>query len=833
MEHPTSASGHGPRRAPAGAVVPDGERLPPNEALVRLAGYVAGLGGWSVDLVGRKIEWSDEVCAIHEVPPGTSPSLEQAIDFYAPEWREAVGSAFDACAREGSPFDLEMEVIGAKGRRSWVRAIGVPGRDKSGAIVRVQGAFQEINERKLAELELGRSNRALLMLSRCNEALIRTAEEISLVRTVCEIAVSLGGYSMAWVGYPRQDEARSVVPVAQAGDRCGYLERVSFSWSEDAAVGRGPVGRSIRSAKAVVVWDAETDEMFKPWLATFLACGFKSIVSLPLRDKDKAFGVLVLYSAAASRIGHDETALLQRLADDLAFGITSARARVEIAKSERNVREHAALLDEARDAILVRDLGNRITFWNKAAERLYGWSAREAAGQSVEKLLNLDAAAFAQSTRDVLTKGEWMGELHKKSRDGTNIIVECRWTLVRDEAGIPQSILAIDTDVTERKLIEAQFLRSQRVESIGNLAGGIAHDLNNVLAPILMGVGLLKAGIRDEREGRILNSIEISAQRGADMVGQVLAFARGVEGDHIPINPRKLIGEIANVVRETFPKSIEVNTEVPKDVWSIVADPTQLHQVLLNLCVNARDAMPGGGMVTIRAQNVEIDEQFASMNREGSVGPHVLISVTDTGTGIHPDIKGKIFDPFFTTKEVGRGTGLGLSSVATIVRGHNGFVLLDSELGGGTTFRLYFPAAQSPKPASAAPFAPKPPRGRGEWVLVVDDEASVRLITQHTLEMFGYRVLTAGNGVEGVSLYAERRGDIALVITDMMMPIMEGSAMIQALMTMNPDVRIIATSGLGTNGSVTRSAGPGVKHFLPKPYSAQTMLYAVHRALNE
>jgi signal transduction histidine kinase/CheY-like chemotaxis protein len=412
-------------------------------------------------------------------------------------------------------------------------------------------------------------------------------------------------------------------------------------------------------------------------------------------------------------------------------------------------------------------------------------------------------------------------------------MVESRWTLVRDEAGRPQVVLVIDTDITERKRIEAQFLRSQRVESIGNLAGGIAHDLNNVLAPILMGVGILKADARDARDSKILNSIETSAQRGADMVRQVLAFARGVESDHLPISPRQLVGEIANVIEETFPKSISLSVDVPSDVLTIVGDQTQLHQVLLNLCVNARDAMPDGGRVTVRAHNAVLDE--VSVREAGGVrpGPYVVIMVTDTGTGIPPEIQGKIFDPFFTTKGVGKGTGLGLSSVATIVKSHNGFIRLDSRPGDGTTFKLYFPAAESETPSPDSPFAPEVPRGLGECVLVVDDEASVRLISQHTLEMYGYRVVTASNGVEGVEIYGERRGEIALVITDMMMPVMGGSAMIKALMDINPGVRVIATSGLEANGSVAGSAGPGVMHFLPKPYSAHTMLHTVHRALNE
>jgi signal transduction histidine kinase/CheY-like chemotaxis protein len=406
-------------------------------------------------------------------------------------------------------------------------------------------------------------------------------------------------------------------------------------------------------------------------------------------------------------------------------------------------------------------------------------------------------------------------------------------SLVRDAAGQPLYSVAQVQDITERKKIEEQLLRTQRVESIGTLAGGIAHDLNNVLAPILMAIGLLKLSVRDARDLKVLETIEASARRGADMVKQVLSFARGVQGHHMPTPPQHLIGDIASVIEQTFPKSIRLKTEVAKDTWPILGDPTQLHQVLLNLCVNARDAMPQGGTLTIKAENVVLDETYVKMNGLGRAGPHVVIKVTDTGEGIPPEIQEKIFDPFFSTKEPGKGTGLGLATVMTIVRSHNGFINFYSEPGRGTTFQVHFPAQESIRLHSAHPFAPELPHGHGQWVLVVDDEISVRVITQQTLEAFGYRVLVAGNGAEAVAVFAEHAKDIAVVITDMMMPIMDGSALIHALMKLNPGIRVIAASGLVANGSAFKAASSGVKYFLPKPYTAQTLLDTLQRSLRD
>jgi CheY-like chemotaxis protein len=369
------------------------------------------------------------------------------------------------------------------------------------------------------------------------------------------------------------------------------------------------------------------------------------------------------------------------------------------------------------------------------------------------------------------------------------------------------------------------------MESIGTLAGGIAHDLNNVLAPILMSIELLRLELERQEKDEILDTIESSARRGAEMVGQVLSFARGVEGRRLSVQVKHLVRDVAKIASETFPRNIEIRAEVPSNLPPVLGDPTQIHQVLLNLSVNARDAMPRGGTLTFSAQNVVLDDQYAGLSPEAKPGRHVLIQVEDTGTGIPPEILEKVFDPFFTTKEPGKGTGLGLSTSLAIVRSHGGFIRAYSEPGTGSRFRVYLPATESTtEPAPVADVVL--PRGNGEVVLVVDDEASVRHITRQTLEAFGYRVILAGDGAEALAVYASRRTEIALVLTDMMMPVMDGPATIRVLTKMDPSVRIIAASGLTANGSVTRVANSGVRHFLPKPYTAETLLRTVREVLD-
>ena len=503
-------------------------------------------------------------------------------------------------------------------------------------------------------------------------------------------------------------------------------------------------------------------------------------------------------------------------------------------RAEEQIREQAALLDQAQDAIMVRDLDQFILFWNKSAEHIYGWTKTEAVGKNVRDLIfKAPSEQFEAARQIVLQKGEWKGEMHQTRRNGAGIIVESRWTLVRDEKGVPKSILVINTDVTEKKRMEAQFLRAQRMESIGTLAGGIAHDLNNVLSPILMSIDMLQLKTTDESSRKWLDVLRTNAERGGDMVRQVLSFARGVEGERVALQPKHLIKEIVKILRETLPKSIEINFKIPNDLSIISADATQMHQVLMNLCVNARDAMPEGGSISISAENALVDENYARMHIEAKAGRFVMIRVSDTGPGMTAEIQSRIFEPFFTTKEMTKGTGLGLSTALTIVKSHGGFINVYSELHKGSQFSVYLPAFDTSGGADAGAAQADLPLGHGELILVVDDEESIREITRGTLETFGYSVLTASDGTEALALYADKKNEIAVVLTDMVMPFMDGPATIRALQRMNPNVRIIAASGLGAGQRAGEGALEGVAVFLNKPYTAEKLLKTLAEVLKD
>ncbi|MEH2467549.1 PAS domain S-box protein [Nostoc sp.] len=365
-------------------------------------------------------------------------------------------------------------------------------------------------------------------------------------------------------------------------------------------------------------------------------------------------------------------------------------------QAEQKIREQAALLDVSTDAILVRNIHNEILFWNKGAERLYGWKAEEVVGKDVLQLLDKEISPQVEDAYSrVMNTGEWRGELHQLTREGKVIIVESRWTLIRDDNGQPKSILSVNTQITEQKQLEAQLLRSQRLESIGTLASGIIHDLNNILSPILMSVQLLQKKLPDSQSQQILQTLENNVKRGANLLKQVLSFARGIESKQTIVKIQPLMAEIEQIIAQTFPKSIIYQTDIPKNLWYVCGDTTQLHQVLINLVVNARDAMPNGGILRIAAENVVIGEHSTQINIDAKVGSYIAIVVTDTGMGMSSSVQKQIFEPFFTTKEVGKGTGLGLSTALGIIKNHGGFVNVYSQISRGTQFTVYLPASTS------------------------------------------------------------------------------------------------------------------------------------------
>lgn len=843
----------------------------------------------------------------------------------------------------------------------------------------------DLTERRRHEIALAASNRALKLINRCGEALIRCTTEEELLTEICRLAVEGGEYRMAWVGFVRDDSRHSIDCVASHHSQSHYPNPSELCALEAQLDGRGPAGRAIRLGLVQVCHDIEQDAHFAGWRAILCQHGLRGVICLPLRDDQRIFGVLVLYHSEPIFPGPVELEMLQNLADNLAFGIENLRSQRErqrimeavqkVAASvsassgkeffeslaynmvealgadagfisqllpgnpaaarsigavrdghiipnqsflldgspcanlifqdefivhadlttlyphspciqgfhyqvyvgrrladasgrmvgmifvlfkdrvrvnefilstlkifatrvaaeldrlhaDSLVREQASLLDKAQDAIIVRDLNHHIRYWNKSAERMYGWSTEEILHHPIPESLYQDPDAFHLAVSATMTRGEWMGEMVQRTKSGETKIVEGRWSLVRDDQHQPKSILVINTDITERKKLEQQFLRAQRIESIGTLAGGIAHDLNNVLTPILMSIELLRQHVKDPKGQKILDMVGKSARRGAEMVRQVLSFARGAEGKPVEVQMAHLVRDLTRIIEETFPKSVRVSISLPPEgAWLVMADPTQLHQVLINLCVNARDAMPLGGHISLSVENLWLDENAAAANLDAKPGPYLKIEVLDTGHGIPDSIIDKIFDPFFTTKEVGKGTGLGLSTSLAIIRSHGGFIRVQSEPGAGASFRCYLPAIPDVGQSNRSELTQPIRHGAGETILVVDDEPAIREVACRTLSAHGYQVLLAADGSEAVSLFVKHRDAVSLVLTDLLMPVMDGPATIEVIRLLKPSIKIIASGGIPQTDHESLAADA----YLQKPYASRALLETVSGQLH-
>lgn len=502
--------------------------------------------------------------------------------------------------------------------------------------------------------------------------------------------------------------------------------------------------------------------------------------------------------------------------------------------AEQKARHQASLLDKAQEAICVTDTEHRISFWNARAERLYGFSAAEVMNRDLRELLyEQDLAGFDAALATTMTEGEWRGELSPTARHGGSISVESFWSRVEDETNSSHSILIIDSDITERKRLEAQLLQSQQLETIGLLAGGIAHDLNNVLAPILTSADLLGDLAKSTSERELISLLQHSAEHGADLVQQLLAFARGKIGQKSEVRMDAVIGSVRALLKQALSINIELQVSLPADLPAIHADATQLRQVLLNLCINARDAMPNGGKLEISGRAVEVTEHTPSACGEVKPGPHVCICVADSGTGIPRHAFPKLFEPFFTTKKSGKGTGLGLANVASIMRGHGGFIQVTSTPGEGSTFSLYFPAVvHAPESTTNADHAAAPPEGRGENILIIDADDAIRTVLEVILSMNGYLVTAVKDVREGLEELRMNPGVFDLIATELLLPGQEGSDVIRLLTAMAGHPKIIALSTFAGAERATRSDALAGVELLRKPITVDGFLHAVRRVLD-
>ena len=521
---------------------------------------------------------------------------------------------------------------------------------------------------------------------------------------------------------------------------------------------------------------------------------------------------------------------------EIVGGWTDITARKQAQEAAREIEERfRQVVENIHEVFWMIDVAtNRMLYVSPGYEDIWGRSCESVyqSAQAWAEAIHPDDRVRIAEAAGVRQGGGKYDETYRIVRpDGAVRWIRDRAFPVKDAKGKVRRLVGVAEDITGHKQMEEKFLRAQRMEAVGALTSGVAHDLNNILAPMLMVAGLLKGKLTEARDREMLAIVESSAQRGAGIIAQLLAFSRGGEGVRSRIPPRHLLKEMVSILQETFPRNIRVESDVPADLWDVMADATHLHQVIMNLCVNARDAMSEGGRLTIGVKNVQLTGAEVQGHSQAAAGPHVLLTVTDTGHGIPPEIMDRIFDPFFTTKEIGKGTGLGLSTVVGIVKNHGGFVMAYSEPGHGTVFKVYLPAVTGSAPAFTKETAPPFQTAEGELILIVDDEALIREAAQAVLEKHGYRVVTAATGEEAIQMFIRHRAAVRLVLTDVMMPGMGGVALIRSLRVLEAGIKVVASSGMHQEEKQAELAELGIKEILAKPFTQVQLLKILQRAL--
>lgn len=743
-----------------------------NEGIMRIASKIVGFGGWSVEVPSGELYCSDELVRLLGMTPGAPRQYTEGLATHPEPHRSIMQSALENCMATGEPFDVISVAHGAGGAKLDVRAVGEALRDASGRIIRIQGALYDISD--VLERERAQSRLEVLL----NSMLDQVATGICFI--------------------DRDWRFRFVNETGQH-----YLENPA-----EALLGK-------------TLWEVYPDARSNEFGIAYRRA-MEDRVPASVRDYYPPLGKWLEATAYPTETG---------IAIHLTDVTKDQETRLRLEENTERIRSQAALLDAARDAIFLKGFDNRISLWNEGAQNLYGWSAEEAEGKSVRDLLYSDPAGFDEGIAEVMRAGHWQGELEQVTRGGRTIIAGCRWQLVFDDNGLPSAILAVNYDITEFKRDEERKNRAQRMESLGTMAGGIAHDLNNMLTPILMSSQLLAADETDQGRLDLMLSIETGVKRGAAMIRQVLSFARGKEGHRAAIDVTSVLAHLKDFCRDTLPKSLRFTIEAPDDLWPIVGDSTQIFQVLVNLVTNARDAMTDAGTIRITARNFEAGHDSATRPRMPM--PYIIIEVEDSGSGMDKQTAARVFEPFFTTKEATKGTGFGLATSLTIARSHGGDMEVYSEPGRGSRFQLRLPAASESTTLFTTPYhvLDDLPQGNGEHVLIVDDEATIRQIVRQALEANGYRTFVASNGLEAVNLIEDGDTPVDLVFTDMMMPVMDGAATAAYLMRHHPHIAVVAASGLNANGNLLHSAHSGLAHFLTKPFTTVELLSSVRDAL--
>ncbi len=691
-----------------------------------------------------------------------------------------------------------------------------------------------------AEEALSKVNRVLKTISECNQALVRATNERDLLHKICQIIVEAGGYRLAWVGFTEQGEDKTVRPVAQAEYEEGYLDTVSIILA-DTERGRGPTGTAIRTGKPSVAKNLLTDPNYAPWRTEATKRGYASSIALPLIISGQTLGVLNIYAVEPDAFDKKEVKLLKELADNLAYGIVVVRTRAEHKKAEEELRKSEekfrSLVESFPDNVAFLDLDGKILFTNRVVT-----------GLTLERVVGTSLFDYIPANHREPLRRAMKNVLHTGETDTYEISISSPKGIVwwsnriaavkRAEKAI--GFVVIGTDITERKQVEeekekiqTELRQAQKMEAIGQLTGGIAHDFNNILTAIQGYTNLALTEIQEDNPlYQDIKEIQKASMRAANLTRQLLLFSCRQPMEYTPLDPNKVINDLIKVLNRLIGEDISLITDLVSDFWMVNGDLGAIELVVVNLVVNARDAMPKGGEITIKTENVYIDEEYCKTYKYARPGRFVCLSVRDTGVGIDQSIIDRIFEPFFTTKEVGKATGMGLSVVYGIVKQHEGWVNVESSPGKGSIFRIYLPGfSGEPKEEQKESISLEEFRGKGERILLVEDEELIKEFTKKVLFKNGYVVFTATNVQEALDIFQKEKGNFDLIFSDIVLPNGRGPELLEEILKLKPKISVLFTSGYSDEKSDWSAIRKGDYSYLQKPYSLSDLLRVVRDAL--
>jgi PAS domain S-box-containing protein len=809
-----------------------------SEERLRQAVRVSEIGIFDHDHLRSTIYWSARQREIHGWGPDEPVTLKDFINLVHPEdlgWIDATVKRAHDPAGDGF-WDVEHRIIRRDGSIRWLRARSqtfFTGEGSARHPVRTVGAVRDITEDKQSEAKINHLTRLYAFLSQVNQAIVRTRDRVELFHAVCRVAVEFGRFRMAWIGL-FDETIGEVQPLAYAGHEDGYLQRI-FVASADAPLEKGLRTDVFREGGVIVCDDIATDPRMQPWREDALKRGYVSMAVAPFRKKGAVIGLLNLYASEQGFFAEDERKLLEEIAQDISYALDAMEAEKELLESEERFR---SIFEGAMDGIIVSDASNRnILMGNKAFCDLLGCTQDELRILKIDDLHPADALQrVTKHIEDVASGGvSIVQEMPVRRRDGTIVYADIGAAVL--DFGGKAHLVGFFRDTTERKQaweerekLQAQLTQAQKMESIGRLAGGVAHDFNNMLGVILGHAELALHHLDPASPLHAhLRQIETAANRSADITRQLLAFARKQTIAPKVLDLNETTEGMLKMMRRLLGEDIDMAWVPGRSLWPVKIDPAQVNQILANLLVNARDAIIREGRVTIETENVEFDEAYCAENQGFMPGKFVLLAVSDNGIGMDRETLSSIFEPFFTTKD--QGTGLGLAMVYGMVKQNDGFISVYSEPGKGTTFKIHLPGyAAEAAPGPTEPSVQKATGGT-ETILLVEDDLMLLQLTKTVLEEKGYSVLPASTPGEAIRLAKEHAGKIHLLITDVVMPEMNGRELTERLLPLSPNLKCLFMSGYTADVIAHRGVLEEGVHFLQKPFSIHNLAAKVREAL--